>query len=356
MNRPSKIHEQMPMSNVGTERLVKAPAMIPLSFAYVAPAASVAVGLLGFPVVVFAFVMEVAAFFATVYLHRRPDLRRWKYEAIATMTWAFGLEALLQADKAIAGQLFLAWLIAPMLATAMTLPIHRLLFAPGANQGTLVNRSRHAFRATHTAFTTVGSLIAGVGLLYFGWSGKIAGLLLLLFALIAFVLIRYAAGESLARFPIIYLRAFSSKDVVRTFTRIVAPALSKLHVLVGLTLRRERKLLVKARFGPSAASLYVVPDDVWKSWVQSELRRSYAVLLDYSVPTENLDWELAEALRLNDASRVAILVGPTPVNNVPGTVRQIAIGDSIADRRKSRKELELWIRGLVDPAQTAAIA
>jgi hypothetical protein len=246
--------------------------------------------------------------------------------------------------------LLLIWLFAPLLANVIVVPVHRLLFAATGNQPKTLQRARFMYLATHRAFTSVGSIVAGAGLVYFMATSQPAGILLVLFFLTVFVLIRYFAGESLTRFPVVYLRAFSSDNVFHTFTSVIAPAISSVHVIVGLTPKGERKKLIKGHFGPSTAALYVVPDKVWQVWVQRELERAYAVILDFSVPTENLTWELGEALRVCDRSRITMFVQDGMYIDAPQEIGRIALGATRTSRSKARRELRHWLMNLQAPS------
>lgn len=324
------------MNQLFTERLAKPPGRFPFVLAYVLPIVLIAAP---------AILIELVAFVAIVYFHRSPERRRWKYEAIFLGVWGFGLDLL----ESTGGKgLALLWVLAPVLASATMIPLHRLLLGTSHDRQVSLSRARSAYLATHRAFTAVGSIVALAGMMYFSKSGQTAGTLFILFVLLAFAQARYFAGEALTRFPVVYLRAFSSKDVFRTFSSIIAPAISSVHVIIGLTPARERKKLIKNRFGLSTASLYIVPDEVWQNWVQRELERAYAVIFDFSLATENLDWELGEALRICDSARMAMLVQDDLLVDAPQAIKRIILSKGWASTTKARQQLRSWLLSLPD--------
>jgi hypothetical protein len=157
--------------------------------------------------------------------------------------------------------------------------------------------------------------------------------------------VRFFCGEALSRRPIVYLRAFSQSAVFRTFHNVLSPALASKHVLIGLTPSKERKQLIKTRLGLSVASLYVVPDEVWQAWVQRELGRAYGVVVDLTVPTDNLAWELAETEKMCRPEQVIRLVRPEDSNSTLPNA-EIVVGSSRSQLRSARASLQKWLKRL----------
>lgn len=328
------------MGSTSADRLTRLPGAVPLPLSCLVPLAALAFQLIvACPLAVTAALIEGVAFAAIVFLQRRPELRRWKYEAITAGIWGFGLDGIVAGASL---PLVLLWSLAPLLASLCVLPLQRALSGSGGNGGETRHLARRTYALTHHAFSSAASVLIFVVIAWSGAARHVGWTLLALLCLMGFAPTRFLAGEALARSPVLYLRAFSSKPVFRVFNKIIAPSISRMHVIVGLTPAAERRKLVRKSVGMSMASLYVVPDDVWRAWVQRELARAHAVVFDLSVPTENLSWEIAEARRLCSGNRISVLIRAGAAVDLPESTTRIVLEKP----RAARKALRSWLLGL----------
>lgn len=160
------------------------------------------------------------------------------------------------------------------------------------------------------------------------------------------LLLRYAAKARLMSTPIVYLRSFQHDESARVFTDIVVPATHRTAPVTGLVhvlqpssaLQRQVPLLMRSNFT-------AVGDEQWKEWVDDRLSRAMAAVIDISVSSESVSWELGRALMHLPASRVVILrdserPAPPPP---PGGITQIHYGHSPAETRFARQTLARWV-------------
>jgi hypothetical protein len=122
------------------------------------------------------------------------------------------------------------------------------------------------------------------------------------------LLLRYFTGAALAARPIVYLRSFSHQPAADLFGSSVARAASRYGTLVALVHRRQaiRALARRLRM-TERSSFSVVPDDRWQPWVDEQLTRCSAVIVDASASTDGLNWELSRVRELVDPRNVVVL-------------------------------------------------
>lgn len=125
---------------------------------------------------------------------------------------------------------------------------------------------------------------------------------------IIFLTGRFVFGEAFRRHPIVYLRSFRYERSAATFGRALAPALAPFGIIQALVHESQtgRILLSKSsiwQFG----MLATVPNALWQGWVEGAIRNCSLVLIDCSVQTESVEWEIETALRETDPARVLVI-------------------------------------------------
>ena len=161
--------------------------------------------------------------------------------------------------------------------------------------------------------------------------------------LLVLFMIRYVAIERLRRSPIVYLRSFHYAGAPRAFAEGIAPAISRFGVVTGLVHGGQKSSVLL-----SNASIWqfgimsTVPDDAWQGWVSGTLRYARLVIIDCSVMTESVKWEIDTALSYVSASRVLVVTN----NEVPGgldlAAKVIRYGTGRAAMRELRTEIFNW--------------
>ena len=120
--------------------------------------------------------------------------------------------------------------------------------------------------------------------------------------------------------PILYLRSFHYGEGPTAFGKIVARVGSRYGVLHALVHETQGPLELHAQTRlTERANFTRVPDADWQGWIRTEMLRASAIIIDRSVPSEGLSWELDQALKHAEPSKIILLtkqgiVGSTPPN------------------------------------------
>jgi hypothetical protein len=115
--------------------------------------------------------------------------------------------------------------------------------------------------------------------------------------LLVMLAIRYVAVERFRYQPVVYLRSFHHKSAAEIFGRSIAPGMASLGVIKALVHDQQKGsvLLSNAsiwQFGLIAT----VPDTHWQEWVTKDLARACLVIIDSSILTRGVQWEIDAAL------------------------------------------------------------
>jgi hypothetical protein len=139
-------------------------------------------------------------------------------------------------------------------------------------------------------FTFVRMKYAGPVTILCFWLSK--GVMLVL------LMTRYVTIERFRRQPIIYLRSFRHDDAAEVFGRAIAPAIAQFGIVKGLVHSHQTSGTLMSRasiwqFGLMAT----VPDEYWQDWVRKALCSARLVIIDCSVLTGSVMWEINTALQ-----------------------------------------------------------
>lgn len=154
---------------------------------------------------------------------------------------------------------------------------------------------------------------------------------------------RYVVVEAFRRHPIVYLRSFQYEGAATTFGRAIAPALAPFGVINALVHGSQtgRVLLAKTsiwQFG----LLTTVSDSAWKNWVSHAIARCKLVVIDCTVRTESVDWEIETALRQRDPDRVLLMtLGPDAVV-AAASATLLSYSADRAGTKRLRAETAAW--------------
>lgn len=228
----------------------------------------------------FSWPLAVLSAFAVIALHKRPEHRRWRYEAIVAGIWLVAIDFIAQSGGSTSTTL---WFFIPLMGSVIAHCATRRLRVDNVSLEEKIMSAQIVYRRTHILYSNSGSIVFFIVIAYFSLNKTATGLLIAFSILQIASYMRYTSGQFLGAHPILYLRAFGQKDVFKTFHALIVPAVAQTHVIVGLSRSKERKTLLKRPLGFTTASLYLSSEDNWREWVKLELSRAYGVLFDYSV-------------------------------------------------------------------------
>jgi hypothetical protein len=142
----------------------------------------------------------------------------------------------------------------------------------------------------------------GYGLALMGFSGLIQPLLMV------YLVLRYGLVERMAQNPIVYLRSFHHSEGPTAFGKIVMRVAPRYGVVIALAhgLQPESAFQAQTRL-TERPKLSRVSDEIWQEWVERELARCSAVIIDGTGGTEGVAWELDRALTLVERHRIIVL-------------------------------------------------
>lgn len=126
--------------------------------------------------------------------------------------------------------------------------------------------------------------------------------------LIGYFFLRYHFGQKVAANPIVYFRSFSYSDAGSAFGSILAPIASRLGVVVAFAHRQQLpSVLHTSTQAGERAELHAIDDAQWQQRILQLLETAVLVVVDRTVQTEGLEWEIAQARRVLGPERVIVL-------------------------------------------------
>jgi hypothetical protein len=175
------------------------------------------------------------------------------------------------------------------------------------------------------------------------WIVLISTIVTLPFLLLPYFVLRYLLVERFSHEQIVYLRSFRYSETKSAFGGIVSKVASRYGVLAGLAHETQRpsEIHEKTRL-TDRGNLAVVSNEMWRNWVENHLKKCSAVIIDHSVGTESLDWEVQRARDLVDHSRIAILA---EVGSLPDKVSDVWFMEYTLGKygeKEARKMLKSW--------------
>lgn|GEM_PF-3710881 len=162
--------------------------------------------------------------------------------------------------------------------------------------------------------------------------------------LVAHTLMRFHLVPLIEKEPILFFRTFRNPSLGVVYEQIVARAARRIGIVHGLAHITQPPSSLQAGLDFSdEARLEVVQDQEWKSWVLERLAHARAVIVEASVESESLRWEIDSAIERVGASRVAVLVRKGL--HAP-QARGVWICEYTIDRRgqrEARRKLRQWL-------------
>lgn len=158
------------------------------------------------------------------------------------------------------------------------------------------------------------------------------------------LVMRYRSVQWMGNCPIVYLRSFSQENAPRVFQKVISDPANKYGVLVALVhesqsasdLTTNYDFLEGSQFSGSC-------DDDWQAWAADKIEQASAVIIDYSIATEGIRWEVEYALEHSDPSRIVMIVQQGSTIEAPAGVHVIKHEDSRVGFGKVSDEFEKWV-------------
>jgi hypothetical protein len=251
----------------------------------------------------------VALLLFSLFYHRLPNHnRRLKYE---TAQIAFALWVLAVAVGDHWGVLLLIDSFAvPLWVAALSLAA-RSYMPPSPQSGLATPSAMRAYRLTMTWGP-------GSGVLHF-----LAWLVVRVtsFTFHGYMVVRYVAKERMSSRPALYFRSFHHPHIGPLFGKLLAPTVGRRLVLEPLVHRAQLAAAIyrKAHPGWHGRAL-VLPDEGWQARVEEKLHDCSVVLIDVTVPTETLAWEIQTALEIVPHERIACVLPRGAARSLPRSI------------------------------------
>lgn len=164
---------------------------------------------------------------------------------------------------------------------------------------------------------------------------------------LALLVWRYYAIEAARQRPIVFLRSFSHAQTITVFGAVVAKIASRYGIIVAIVHATQRGSdLFASTDAVNIAATVTVADDAWQDWVEAQLARASAVIIDRSQDTEGVRWEIARAIERVPIPRIALLHGAeqSPMAFDGFQLAYSLDGDGV---RHARDALDSWFRGMI---------
>jgi len=268
--------------------------------------------------------LPVALFFLAFREHVRPyGNRRLKYDyalALASTMW-LGRELIVGSYEALVYQPLIVLALALVISSSM-----RLICKPTDNPGPA---ARHIHRWIKVFVDWPLVVVLAV------WQP---------IALAVVLVMRYRSVQWMANCPIVYLRSFSQENAPRVFQKVISSPANKYGVLVALVHRTQSASHLKTGSDLLEGSQFSgSTDDKWKAWVADKIEHASAVIIDYSIATEGIRWEVERAMKHTDPERIVLLAQHDSTIEVPAGAHAIKYEDSEAGFEAVRAEFDDWV-------------
>jgi hypothetical protein len=161
--------------------------------------------------------------------------------------------------------------------------------------------------------------------------------------LLIYLLLRYHVNETLAEQPIVYLRSFHHTHGPNAFGRIVVKAASRFGVIAAIVHRSQRgSVLMSLANVLDHARVERVADDRWQDWVVQRLKSATAVVIDVTITSPSVTWELTTALAHVGPERIVLMAEEGATFPAGTGVARIEYALERRSLKAARRSLEAW--------------
>jgi hypothetical protein len=166
--------------------------------------------------------------------------------------------------------------------------------------------------------------------------------------LLAYLITRYVLGERMTSVRILYLRSFHYAEGPTAFGAIVARVASRFGVLLALVHQTQQRTDVHAKTRlTERAELFRVPDESWQRWILDEMQCASLVIIDRSVSSEGLSWEVEQALTLLSPEKLILLTKRGVSLVAPPGAWTLEYDLDASSARVARRTLERRLRAVM---------
>jgi len=156
--------------------------------------------------------------------------------------------------------------------------------------------------------------------------------------------LRYTIVERFLASPILYLRSFRFAGTATAYGRIVAKAARGFGIVVAIVHETQTGSTLMRHASPLDQPQVAHPtDEVWRNWVRGQLAKASIVLIDATVLTENVKWEIDSARSIVSPSRIAVLVERGAKVETPEGIAKIEYSLDDRSEFEAVDELKLWL-------------
>jgi len=276
-----------------------------------------------------------------LWLHFQPNVsRRTKYERfLSGCAVSFVASFAVFFGSVFATAAALAWLATVQIVTSIF--VRPWAAVPGTSPSTTVLR---AHRVPRNVFVVLAVLIPSA----FGW-------LLSPLLLIAYLTVRFAVGERLELAPILYLRSFRYPEGPTVLGRVVTKEAFRFGMLFAIVHARQKGSELMVSSAPTRQPIVeTVEETKWQDYVISKLRICSAIIIDRSLQSEGLAWEIGKATALVPPSRIAILQKRGSPNTAVVGVWTLEYDLSRRGVKEARRALRRWFEQSRQSAEESA--
>lgn len=151
-----------------------------------------------------------------------------------------------------------------------------------------------------------------------------------------------------------FLRSFHNPQAVQVFGEVIAPVASRFAPVVGLCSERQQPGDFHVVTEANVHGVFRrVPDAHWRTWVEQHLHACTAAIIDVSVQTTSVSWELEQAIATVGGPFTVVLADADAAAGeaTPGveTIRYSMANR--AGRRAARRALRAWFAHTRDRMQ-----
>lgn len=172
--------------------------------------------------------------------------------------------------------------------------------------------------------------------------------------LLVYLYLRYILGEYLAAAPIIYLRSFHYNEGPIALGQIVGKVAARFGVIYAVV-HSEQKGSELMAHSPLTEQPRVsaLPDHKWKRMIISRLKDCSVALIDRTVSSDGLQWEIRKAQERLGSSRIAVLQRKgTTLAKIPGVLTLEYELDETS-LKEAREKLKNWFKKIYLESETS---